>query len=80
MTGVAVGDERRCSIGKVSQHKRPPATTKVATRTVRIDRCGMGSGYAVASCWLLLALGGGWRRGMGWIEALGLFLVVCRIV
>ena len=67
-------------------HLRPPTLPPVLTEEDRgqlimeICRGGTGAGYAVASCWLLLALGRGWRRGMGWIEALGLFLGVCWIV
>lgn len=45
-----------------------------------ICRAGSGAGYAVASAWLLLALGRTWRWRMGWIEAIGLLLGACWIV
>jgi hypothetical protein len=65
---------------------RPPTLPPVLTEEDRADlvmsicRGGTGAGYAVASSWLMLALGRGWRRGMGWIEALGLLLGAAWIV
>src|SRR3954468_18720216 len=36
VTCVVVGEERCCSTWKVSQQKKPPTKTRVATRTARI--------------------------------------------
>jgi hypothetical protein len=60
----------------------PPVLTEDDRGELIMESCrgGTGAGYAVASCWLLLALQRGWRGGMGWIEALGLLLGACGIV
>ncbi len=36
-------------------------------------------GFAVAGAWLVLALGGSWSRGQGWVDRLGRVIGWCWI-